>query len=290
MFDWSGLGARPLRAGLGAWLLLPLVVGLAWVPPSEGAEAAVVGVVHGQAHFALTALGAAGHRAGAFVPVGSRQPARVTPARVTFTRAQHLPSQPTDRQPHSQRSAAQGPWWWLAGFLAAALAVAATMRAWRRPSYRVERCIEIAAEPAWLMERLGDLRQWPAWSTLAAFGPGVDRRFAIGDHKPGSAMAWADARRRRQGRIELDGSILPDGLLVTCTRAGSPSVRDLLTFRLAPADGGGGTSLCCVSHGQAPWLARLLDPVLRIETRKGRQLDAELAALKRAAEAAMIAP
>lgn len=153
----------------------------------------------------------------------------------------------------------------------------------------VERSLDIAAEPAWLAERLGDLRHWAAWSTLAAFGPEVERRFEGADPRPGSVMSWAQARPRRQGRISVDLSGLPHEVWVVCTRAGSPSVRDLLTFRLMPAQAGKGTALRCVSHGQAPWLARLLDPMLPVEARKARQLQAELAALKRAAEAAMIA-
>lgn len=179
---------------------------------------------------------------------------------------------------------------WLAVVAAVAMAaLAAVWRASRQTSYRVERSVEIGIETGRLAERLGDLRQWPAWSTLAAFAPGVEHRFDDPEPVSGSAMAWVDARRRRQGRIELDRAGLPDRLVVACTRAESASVRDLLTYRLAPGAAGTGTRVRCVSHGQAPWLVRLLDPVLPVEARKGRQLEAELAALKRASEAAMIA-
>ena len=279
MFDWSELGARPPWPRRGVRLLLPLVVGLAGVCLDESAEAAAGGRLGGPTQLA-SALG------WAVVP----QSGSLHPAPVALAQAQGLSGPPTVGQRPAQRPDSPGPWWWVAGLLAAAVPAAAVIRAWRRPTYRAERGLEIAADPAWLAERLGDLRQWAAWSTVAAFGPGVERRFEGADPKPGSAMSWADARPRRRGRIEVDLSGLPDELLVVCTRAGSPSVRDLLTFRLLPTEAGNGTVLRCVSHGQAPWLARVLDPVLPVEARKGRQLEAELAALKRAAEAAMIAP
>lgn len=180
---------------------------------------------------------------------------------------------------------------WLAiAFVLIALPAAAALRAWRQPTYHVERTIEIRAEPARLIGWLSDLRQWPSWSTLAAFGPGVERHFDDTEAMPGASMTWTDVLRQRRGRIELDVSGLPDRVIAAGTRVGSPSVRDLLTFRLAPAKTAAATQVRCISHGQAPWLARIADPVLRIDTRKGRQLEIELAALKRVAEAAMIAP
>ena len=279
MVDWSGLGARPPWPRWGIRLLLPLVVGLAGGCLSDGAEAAVGGRADGQAQLASALLGAAGPRAGS-EHLG----------RATLAREQGQSGSVAAGQRPAQGPVALGLWWWVAGLLAAGVPVAAAIRAWRRPLYRVERSLQIAAEPAWLAGRLGDLRHWAAWSTLAAFGPRAERRFEGADPRPGSAMSWAEARPPRQGRIEVDLSGLPDELSVVCTRARSPSVRDLLTFRLVPAEAGHGTVLRCVSHGQAPWLARVLDPVLPVEARKARQLQAELAALKRAAEAAMIAP
>jgi cellulose synthase operon protein C len=184
-----------------------------------------------------------------------------------------------------------GAWlgWLLAALVVATVPAAAVYRAWQRVSYRVERVVEIGSTPDRLFGHLKDLRHWPSWSTVLAFGPEVERQFVGPEPVPGTVCDWSHAGRQR-GRIEVDASEGPDRLVVVSTRAGAPAVRDLLTFRLAPAGPDGGTQLRCVSHGQAPWLARLLDPVLSIEARKGRQLDAELAALKRAAEAAMIAP
>ncbi|MEN9630561.1 MAG: hypothetical protein RJA10_3789 [Pseudomonadota bacterium] len=279
MFDGLGPGACPPGTRWGARLLPLLLTGLAGACLAAGAHAAALSRVGEQAVAGTASIGA-----------GRPQATHHQPGVAAVAQAQGPADAAPTRRAQPQGLATDVPWWgWMAGLLAAVLPAASVVRAWRRPCYRVERSLDIASGPAGLAERLHDLRQWAAWSTLVAFGPGVERRFGGGDTAPGAAMSWSDPATGRQGHIEVLASGPPDQVTVVCTRVGAPSVRDLLTFRLAPSPAGDRTVLHCISHGQAPWLARVLDLVLPVEARKRRQLDAELAALKRAAEAAMIA-
>jgi putative PEP-CTERM system TPR-repeat lipoprotein len=171
------------------------------------------------------------------------------------------------------------------GVVALGLALVLLVAALRPPVFRVERSIVVDAPAQRVFDLLHDLRRWEDWSVLRPFGPAATRSFTGVVSGRATICNWRDSRRGGEGSLQVMHSVAPASLVIELAAAPSNANRHWYEFTLAPTTAGS-TDVHWVSQDPATYARRLVDMVSGLDRRTGKELEANLARLKAAAEAA----
>jgi uncharacterized protein YndB with AHSA1/START domain len=160
------------------------------------------------------------------------------------------------------------------------------LAALRPPKFAVKRSISIAAPPQRVFDLLQDLRQWEIWSQWGPFAPAMTRQHIRARPGLGALFEWHDKTMKTTGAVEIMHLVAPSHLAVEVSWS-KPEMRHTLTeFHLSP-DEASGTLVSWTARGAAPYGMRLAGTLRGgLDRRIGRQLQAALQGLKRAAESA----
>ncbi|MEK8051599.1 XrtA/PEP-CTERM system TPR-repeat protein PrsT [Ideonella sp. DXS22W] len=192
--------------------------------------------------------------------------------------------------PSAGATPAGGPTGWLARAETAAAAVLALgllgglallLRAARHPPFvLVRQTLPLAAPPERVRALLGDLRQWPTWSTLPGLADDRAPRFdAVANSTASKRCEWPARGALPGGTLELLPALEAGHVLAERIDEGTQGLRQLWDFAPQP-DGAGGTLLTCTVREPAHFgrhLRLMFSGHLR---RLSSQLQADLARLQ----------
>ena len=162
--------------------------------------------------------------------------------------------------------------------IAAVLIYAAT----RPNDFVVTRSASIKAPAEAIFPLINDFRRWPEWSPYEKLDPDLKRALSGADSGKGAAYAWEGNSKAGKGRMEITGSA-PSSLVSLRLDFEKPfRASNTVDFSLSPS--GDGTTVTWAMRGARPFIAKLMGLFMNFDTLIGKDFEAGLDNLRRAAE------
>lgn len=153
----------------------------------------------------------------------------------------------------------------------------------RKPDvFQVSRSATIRATPERIFALLADFQEWGAWSPYEKKDPAMNRSFRGATSGVGAVYAFDGNREAGTGELAIVEVQAPVKLAVTLDMTKPMSCHNLITFTLAPAEGG--TLVTWHMQGACPFIGKVMGTVFDMDRMVGDDFQKGLAALKQATE------
>jgi uncharacterized protein YndB with AHSA1/START domain len=168
-------------------------------------------------------------------------------------------------------------------FLVALLGFAAT----RPDSFRLQRSLVIDAPPDKVFALITDFKQWPTWSPWEKLDPNMARTFTGTERGVGTIYTWDSPSKAGAGRMEIKQAVPSNKVTIQLDFIRPFAARNTTEFTLqAQAQGNANTTqVTWAMSGPNPYLAKLMQVFVSMDSMVGKDFEEGLANLKRVAEA-----
>ncbi len=165
--------------------------------------------------------------------------------------------------------------------VAALIAVLAYV-ALQPPSFRLEREASIQAPPETIFALISDFHRWSVWSPWEETDPNLKRTYSGPDSGQGAVYAWEGNEEMGEGRMEIIEATSPSRVVIKLDILEPFEGHNTAEFTLRPE--GNSTRVNWAMYGRNTFMGKLMSVFIDIDSMVGKQFEAGLAALKRAAE------
>lgn len=152
----------------------------------------------------------------------------------------------------------------------------------RPDAFRVERTAEIKAPPDRIYALIDDFHSWPSWSPYEKLDPEMKRSLSGAPRGKGAVYAWDGNGKAGAGRMEITEATPPTRVAIQLDFIRPFETRNTAEFTLAPK--GETTAVTWAMFGPSPYVAKVLGIFVDMDSMIGKDFEAGLASLKRAAE------
>jgi uncharacterized protein YndB with AHSA1/START domain len=168
-------------------------------------------------------------------------------------------------------------------FLVALLGFAAT----RPDSFRLQRSMLIDAPPEKVFALITDFKQWPTWSPWEKLDPNMKRTHSGAERGVGTVYAWDSPSKAGAGRMEIKEAVPSNKVTIQLDFIRPFAAQNTTEFTLqAQAQGNtNATQVTWAMSGPNPYLAKLMQVFISMDSMVGKDFEEGLANLKRVAEA-----
>lgn len=149
-------------------------------------------------------------------------------------------------------------------------------------TFQVQRKATIAAPPDKVFALIDDFHRWGEWSPWEKLDPAMTRTFDGPASGQGAVYAWKGNKDVGQGRMEITESTPPNRLAIKLDFITPFESNNVTEFVLTPKDGG--TEVTWTMRGPSPYITKLMDTFMSMDTMIGRDFEAGLANMKTIAE------
>ena len=163
-------------------------------------------------------------------------------------------------------------------FVAGVLGFATT----KPDTFTVQREANIKAAPPKIAALLTDFRQWQAWSPWEKLDPGMARSYSGPASGQGAKYAWQGNDKVGAGRMEITDATAPERTVIKLDFLQPYVSHNTTTFTLAPE--GDGTRVNWTMTGPSPYVSKVMNVFVSMDTLIGKDFDKGLANLKAVAE------
>jgi uncharacterized protein YndB with AHSA1/START domain len=165
-------------------------------------------------------------------------------------------------------------------FLIALLGFAAT----RPDSFRLQRSVVIEAPPDKVFALLSDFRQWPTWSPWEKLDPNMKRTHSGTERGVGTVYAWDSPSKAGAGRMEIKEAVPSNKVTIQLDFIRPSAAQNTTEFTLQ-AQANNATQVTWAMSGPNPYLAKLMQVFVSMDSMVGKDFEEGLGNLKRVAEA-----
>ena len=159
---------------------------------------------------------------------------------------------------------------------------AAAYVATRPDTYHVERSATVDAPPATVFAQIDDFSVWKEWSPWEKKDPAMKRTLGATSSGVGATYAWEGNKNVGTGRMEILQANAPSKLVIKLDFFKPFEAHNTAEFTMLPQ--GGATDVTWVMHGPASFVSRMMQVFMNLDRMIGRDFEAGLANLKKAAE------
>jgi uncharacterized protein YndB with AHSA1/START domain len=164
----------------------------------------------------------------------------------------------------------------------AVVIVAALVYAALQPNtFSITRSIAIAAPPERIFLLVNDLRSHRKWSPFDQ-DAAMKRAYSGPESGPGATFAFDGGNKSGVGTLAVTDAQAPSRVTMSLKMTKPMSCNNVVEFAFLPQ--GAMTQTSWTMHGPQPFLAKVMNRLLRCDKMCARQFDQGLAALKAAAE------
>jgi uncharacterized protein YndB with AHSA1/START domain len=170
--------------------------------------------------------------------------------------------------------------------LALVIAVVLILAATKPAEFRVERAAVIEAPPEKIFSLIDDFQQWRAWSPWEDRDPALKRSYEGAPRGRGAVYAWEGNRNVGAGRMEILSATSPSAVVIKLDFIKPFEGHNTAEFTMLPRGGAtdAGTNVIWAMHGPAPLMNRVMQVFMNLDRMIGKDFEAGLANLKKAAE------
>lgn len=162
--------------------------------------------------------------------------------------------------------------------VAAILGYAAT----RPDTFRVERAASIKAPPEKIFPLINDFHKWAGWSPWEKMDPAMKRTHSGAAEGKGAAYAWEGNSKVGEGRMEIIESMPPSRIVIKLDFIKPIEGHNTAEYTLAAK--GDATEVTWVMHGPSPFISKVMQVFVSMDTMIGKDFEAGLANLRALAE------
>jgi uncharacterized protein YndB with AHSA1/START domain len=170
----------------------------------------------------------------------------------------------------------------IAVLLAVAIAVVLILAMIKPDRFRVERAAAIKAPPETIFALIEDFHRWRIWSPWEDRDPAMKRTFEGAERGKGAVYAWDGNRNVGAGRMEILKAASPSNVVIKLDFIKPFEGHNTAEFTITPQ--GGATNVAWAMHGPAPVMHRIMQVFMNLDSMIGKDFEAGLANLKKAAE------
>jgi uncharacterized protein YndB with AHSA1/START domain len=164
-------------------------------------------------------------------------------------------------------------------FLIALLGFAAT----RPDSFRLQRSVVIDAPPDKVFALITDFKQWPTWSPWEKLDPNMARTYTGTERGVGTVYIWDSPSKAGTGRMEIKQATPSTNVTIQLDFIKPFAAQNTAEFTLQ-GQVNNTTQVTWAMYGPNPYLAKLMQVFVSMDSMVGKDFEEGLANLKRVAE------
>jgi len=170
----------------------------------------------------------------------------------------------------------------VAVILAIAIAVVLILAATKPSTFRVTRATSINAPAERIFGLIDDFRQWTVWSPYENRDPDMKRIYSGAGCGQGAAYAWEGNKNVGAGRMEILNPPPPSKIVIKLDFFSPFEAHNIAEFTMRPL--GSTTTVTWAMHGPAPYMAKIMHMVFKMDRMVGGQFQQGLTSMKAVAE------
>jgi uncharacterized protein YndB with AHSA1/START domain len=166
----------------------------------------------------------------------------------------------------------------ITGVIVLVIAIAAM----KPDTFRVERSTTINAPPEKVFALINDFHKWPAWSPWEKMDPEMKRTHSGAAQGHGAVYAWHGNKKVGEGRMEIADSSPPSRIVIKLDFLKPFEAHNTAEFTLIKK--GNATNVTWGMYGPSPFMAKIMQVFMSMDSMVGKDFEAGLANMKAAAE------
>lgn len=166
----------------------------------------------------------------------------------------------------------------IAIFVAGVLGFATT----KPDTFSVQREVSIKAPPDKVAALIVDFRNWQLWSPWEKLDPDMQRTYVGPASGKGARYAWQGDDKVGAGRMEITDAATPERTVIKLDFLKPFESHNTTTFALTPD--GDSTKVSWTMTGPSPYVSKVMNVFVSMDTMIGKDFDKGLANLKAAVE------
>lgn len=170
----------------------------------------------------------------------------------------------------------------IAVVLVVAVAAVLLYAATKPDSFDVRRALNIKAPPDKIFALINDLHGWGAWSPYEKKDPAMKRTFSGAASGKGAIYEWDGNKNVGKGRMEIIDASAPSKVVIKLDFISPFEGHNTAEFTMDAK--GDGTDVTWAMHGPAPFISKVMQVFINMDTMIGKDFEAGLANLKTLSE------
>jgi hypothetical protein len=158
--------------------------------------------------------------------------------------------------------------------IAAVLGFAAT----KPDTFRVQRTASMNAAPERIFPLINDLHNWGSWSPYEKKDPAMKRTQSGAPNGKGAVYEWDGNGDVGKGRMEITDTSAPNRISLSLDFEKPFKAHNVVDFRLEPK--GNTTNVTWDMHGPAPFISKIMQVFIDMDSMVGKDFETGLANLK----------
>jgi uncharacterized protein YndB with AHSA1/START domain len=149
-------------------------------------------------------------------------------------------------------------------------------------SFSVQRTANIKAPPEKIFPLIIDLHSWGSWSPWEKLDPTMKRAYSGAESGKGAVYEWEGNAKIGTGRMEIVDATPPSKVAIKLDFLKPIEGHNIAEFTLEPQ--GDSTNVTWIMRGPAPFISKVIQVFVSMDSMVGKDFDAGLANLKTIAE------
>jgi carbon monoxide dehydrogenase subunit G len=149
-------------------------------------------------------------------------------------------------------------------------------------SFNVQRTTKIKAPPDKIFPLINDFNNWGSWSPWEKVDPAMKRTHSGAASGKGAVYEWDGNSKVGKGRMEITDASAPSKVTIKLDFLKPMEGHDTAEFTLAPE--GDSTNVTWAMRGPAPFISKVMQVFISMDSMLGKEFDTGLANMKSAAE------
>jgi len=149
-------------------------------------------------------------------------------------------------------------------------------------SFNVQRAITIKASPDKVFPLINDFHQWAGWSPWEKLDPEMKRTHGGAASGQGATYAWEGNSKVGAGRMEILESAAPSKIVIKLDFIKPFEGHNTAEYTLVPK--GEATEVTWAMRGPAPFVSKLMQVFVSMDSMIGKDFETGLANMKALAE------
>jgi uncharacterized protein YndB with AHSA1/START domain len=172
----------------------------------------------------------------------------------------------------------------IAVVLAIAIAVVLILATTKPDTLRVQRAATVKAPPERIFALINDFHQWATWSPWENKDPAMQRTYSGSASGRGAVYAWDGNKNVGAGRMEILDASLPSKIVIKLDFFKPFEGHNTAEFTMLPQGDAATTNITWVMHGPAPFMSKVMQVFMNMDSMIGKDFEIGLANLKRLTE------
>ena len=164
--------------------------------------------------------------------------------------------------------------------LAIAIVMVLILAAAKPDTFRVQRAAVVKAPPEKIFPLINDFHQWTTWSPWENKDPAMKRTYSGAQSGKGALYAWDGNKNVGSGRMEILDASSPSKIVIKLDFFKPFEGHNIAEFTMLPQGDAASTNITWVMHGPAPFMSKVMQVFMNMDSMIGKDFEIGLANLK----------